>query len=146
MPSAKGAFPRPPPHAKSEDAHPFCFVCSPLNPFGLSLRFKKLDDGSVIAAFVGHPTHEGYRGMVHGGIVATLLDGAMTQCLFADGIRAPTAELKVRFRHPMALGEQVRIRAWRLSSVHRLHLMRAEISVGPRVLASAQGKFLEPHE
>lgn len=90
--------------------------------------------------------HEGYRGLVHGGIIATLLDGAMTQCLFAGGIRALTAELKVRFRQPLSLGEQVRVRGWRVSSVHGLHRMRAEITVGRSVLASAEGKFLQPHE
>ena len=126
------------------EAHPFCFVCSASNPMGLALRFVSEEDGSVSAVFVGHPALEGYPGLLHGGIVATLLDGAMVHCLFAHGIQALTAELRVRFLAPLLTGEEVTLRASIESSAHGLHRLRAEASQGDRVCARAQGKFLPP--
>src|SRR5664280_728378 len=79
------------------EAHPFCFVCSGSNPMGLALRYEPQPDGCVSARFMGHSALEGYSGLLHGGLIATLLDGAMTNCLFARGIRGLTAELKVRY-------------------------------------------------
>jgi acyl-coenzyme A thioesterase PaaI-like protein len=67
------------------EAHPFCFVCSPSNPMGLALRYSPQPDRSVAANFLGNCALEGYSGLLHGGVIAALLDGAMTNCLFARG-------------------------------------------------------------
>ena len=98
------------------EAHPFCLVCSRSNPLGLGLKFVCETDGSVSATFLGHPALEGYQGVLHGGVIASLLDGAMTNCLFAHGCPAMTAKLNVHYREPVVIGEEMRIRAWIESS------------------------------
>src|ERR1041385_3913787 len=60
------------PHTRS------CFVCGEANPAGLRLRFET--DGQVVTArFTPRPEHIGFKQVVHGGIVATLLDEIMVR-------------------------------------------------------------------
>ena len=127
--------------------HPRCVVCSPHHPTGLWLTFTLAKDGSVAAVFAGGTAFEGYPGWLHGGVIASLLDGAMTNCLFAHGHAALTGELKVRFRHPVAADRAATVRAWIHKSCPPLHLTRAELRQDERVVAVASAKFMElpPH-
>lgn len=128
------------------DEHPFCFVCSASNPLGLAVRFETEEDGAVFASFLAPHALEGYPGLLHGGLVAAMLDGAMTHCLFSRGIKALTAELQVRYPHPVTIGEGLTVRAWLESSRHGMHRLRAEVVQAGRVCARAQGKFLVARE
>ena len=69
-----------------------------VGPAELGLEFRVLADGSVTASFDCGESFDGYGGMLHGGVVSAIADGAMTNSLFAYGIAAVTAELNVRFR------------------------------------------------
>lgn len=124
------------------DEHPDCFVCSPAHPAGLRLGFIPQTDGSVTAEFDCDGTHQGYAGMVHGGIVAALLDGAMTNCLFALGYAAVTGDLHVRFRHPLRVGPSATVRAWVTRASPPLFVLAAEITQAGRITATAVGKFM----
>jgi uncharacterized protein (TIGR00369 family) len=125
------------------ETHPFCLVCSPSNPLGLGLKFNRGDDGAVSATFLGHPALEGFQGLLHGGVIASLLDGAMTNCLFAHGCVAVTGELTVRYREPVVIGEEMNIRAWITRSSPPLRLVAAELKQGDCVKAAAAAKFME---
>jgi len=127
-------------------AHPFCLVCSQSNPMGLGLEFSLHDDGSVTTSFLGHPGLEGFQGLLHGGMIASLLDGAMTNCLFAHGRVALTGELKVRYREPVIIGEEMLIRAWITRSKSPLHLLEAELKQQGCIKATASAKFVERDE
>ena len=123
-------------------AHPRCVVCGGGNPMGLGLRFTVAEDGGVESTFTGSACFEGYTGRLHGGLIAALLDGAMTNCLFAHGCEAVTAELTVRYRHPVAPAARLTVRAWLTESREPLHLLRAELRQDEQVKAIALGKFL----
>jgi uncharacterized protein (TIGR00369 family) len=84
-----------------------CFGCGRLNPHGLRLRFDRDGDG-VRAPFTPRPVDEGYDGVVHGGIVATLLDEAMAWSCYAQDAWVVTATIEVRFRRPVAVGVPLR--------------------------------------
>jgi uncharacterized protein (TIGR00369 family) len=133
-------------NAVRTQVHPFCTVCSHSNPLGLGLEFFCEPDGSVSAAFLGHPALAGYEGVLHGGVIAALLDGAMTNCLFARGLTAMTAELNIRYRKPAVIGKEMRLRAWITRSAPPLHLLAAELKQGNHVGAAATAKFMERHE
>lgn len=124
-------------------AHPRCIVCSAANPKGLQLECTVMPDGSVRGGFAGGEGFEGYVGRLHGGVIAALLDGAMTHCLFARACQAVTAELTVRYRHPVAATEGLTVHAWVTGSRAPLHLLRAELRQGGRVKVTAQAKFIE---
>jgi len=128
------------------EAHPYCVVCSQSNPAGLGVQFTVRDNGSVSASFIGHAGLEGYQGCLHGGLIASLLDGAMTNCLFAHGYVALTAELKVRYRKPVLIGVEMTIQARILRSQNPLHLLEAELEQEGCVKVIASAKFCEPDE
>ena len=126
--------------------HPFCLVCSGSNPYGLALKFDVNDDGSVTASFTGTSVVEGFQGLLHGGTIASLLDGAMTNCLFAHGLAAVTAELKVRYHKPVAIGCEMIVRAWMEKPYPPLYFMQAELKQEGCVKAVASAKFMERNE
>ena len=131
-----------PPDLRKE-AHPNCVVCGPKNEFGLRLEFDTLEDGSVQTYFGCDGKYEGFPGVLHGGVISSLLDGAMTNCLFAQGHTGLTGELKVRFRCPVATGRTSRIRAWIEISSPPFHVLKAELIQDQQVKARATGKFVE---
>jgi acyl-coenzyme A thioesterase PaaI-like protein len=79
---------------------------------------------------------------VHGGVVAALLDAAMTHCLFHRGVTALTGELRVRYVHPvpcdaeLSLGAQVRLER------PPLYRLRAELADRGEVMAWAEATFM----
>lgn len=113
---------------------------------GLALRYTPWPDGSVRASFLGHSALEGYPGLLHGGVIAALLDGAMTNCLFAQKRRALTVELNVRYHTGVVSAETMSLHAWLEDSEHGLFRLRAELAQGGTVKASATGKFITDHE
>jgi acyl-coenzyme A thioesterase PaaI-like protein len=123
--------------------HPHCVVCNPANSTGLRTEFTLLPDHSVVGEFSGSAVFEGYPGLLHGGVTAALLDGAMTNCLFAHDIEALTAELKVRYREPVDVLGHIVVRANLVESHGRLHLLHAELRQKGRVKAIALGKFVK---
>ncbi len=123
--------------------HPFCVICSRANECGLGLQFELRDDGSVEACFDCQEAFQGYEKILHGGITSSLLDGAMTNCLFAHGLVAVTAELKVKFRHPIEVGKPLVTRARIKHSMRPLHEVEAELFQEDQLKAKAVGKFME---
>ncbi len=126
--------------------HAGCVVCSSQNEHGLRLSFKSLPDGSVEAMFDCNQTFQGYHNVLHGGITSALLDGAMTNCMFAHGIHAVTAELNIKFLHPIECCQSVTVRAWITRSSSKLHLLKAEIAQNGQIMATARGKFVRIEE
>lgn len=124
-------------------SHPDCVVCSLRNGHGLGLDFHIVADGIVEASFACHKVFQGYPAVMHGGVISALLDGAMTNCMFAHGQATMTAELNVRFRHPVTTGNPATIRAWITSSTRPVHELAAELIQDDRIKATAKGKFLE---
>jgi uncharacterized protein (TIGR00369 family) len=122
--------------------HSRCVVCASGNPLGLNLEFTLTGDGAVEGSFTASSVLQGYDGLVHGGVIASMLDGAMTNCLFAHGKEALTAELVVRYRKPVLVGERIALRAWIEKSSSLLFCMRAELSQNGCVKAAASAKFL----
>jgi len=81
-----------------------CFVCGPDNPIGLKLRFAREGEG-VRAEFTPSELHVGFEGLVHGGILAALIDDALANVWFMKGEEAVTAKIEVRFRREVRPGE-----------------------------------------
>ncbi len=87
-----------------------CFGCGDENPIGLHLQFSPTADG-VAAAFVPEPAHQGFDNVIHGGIISAVVDEAMAWATTRAGVWAVTAEIAVRFRNPLAVGEPATVTA-----------------------------------
>lgn len=83
-----------------------CFVCGKANPFGLKLRFR-LEEGMIKSEFTPKDHHQGYDGIVHGGILSAILDDAMANCLYLRGVKPFTGKLEIRFRRPIKVGTKL---------------------------------------
>ncbi len=104
-----------------------CFVCGADHPAGLRIRYQPNPDGSVAAHWTPGSAWEGFRGIIHGGVLSTVLDEAMSKAVMHAGCEAVTGELRVRFRRPVAPAETLRIRGWILE--RRKRLIAAEASL-----------------
>lgn len=87
---------------------------------GLKARFYE-QDGEVVTDLVADQAFEGYRGIYHGGVLATLLDEVMIKAILARGVFAVTAELTVRFRNPVLIVGRLRLTGRILHSRGRLY-------------------------
>jgi acyl-coenzyme A thioesterase PaaI-like protein len=97
-----------------------CVVCGLENPHGLRIQYVRERDGAITAEWRPTESWEGFEGIVHGGIVSTVLDEAMSKAVAAMNCEALTGELKVRFRRYVVAGENLRIRGWVVAKVKRL--------------------------
>jgi acyl-coenzyme A thioesterase PaaI-like protein len=94
-----------------------CFGCGQSNPEGLGMRFE--DRGSEAVCEYDVPErYQSWRGMVHGGVVALMLDEAVGWAGWHAGHPGLTGRLEVRYRQPLAVGERVRV-AGRVQGVRR---------------------------
>jgi acyl-coenzyme A thioesterase PaaI-like protein len=73
-----------------------CFVYGENNPNGLRLNFEIDPEKQVLkTTFVASPTFQGWDGIVHVGIISTLLDEAMAKLVYELGYQAVTALLEI---------------------------------------------------
>jgi uncharacterized protein (TIGR00369 family) len=86
-----------------------CFGCGSLNPMGLRLRFRAHGDDGVWADFTSTQAHEGYLGIAHGGILATILDEALSWAVTHTGDLGVTGRMSIAFRRPARIGSTLRV-------------------------------------
>ena len=122
--------------------HGGCVACGDNNPAGLRLKFEAQPDGSVKAAAFCARELTGYDGLLHGGVTALMLDSAMTNCLFAAGITALTAEMTVKYKATVSIGRAVTLTAKIEKDQDPLFLVGAQLLQDGLLKASAQAKFL----
>ncbi len=110
----------------------------------MSMRLKFRSDGpnAVKAWFQSHLHLQGYDGIMHGGVISALLDSAMTNCLFHQGIKAVTGELSIKFHHPVPCNAGVEITALIEKAADPLFIMAAELKTDGEKIASAHAKFM----
>ena len=88
-----------------------CFVCGLQNSAGLKASFFSVEGNQLVALFTPCEEHQGYPGRMHGGIASTILDETIGRAVNIDqvDIWGITVELKIRFRKPVPLNEELRV-------------------------------------
>ena len=122
----------------------YCFGCGPANPIGLRLKFEVGPRGdSYIAGFELGTQFGGPPGHAHGGIIATILDEAMSKANKLQRRIALTSRIEVEYLRPVPLGKPLVVEG-RIARVRgRATYNRAEIRNSEGVvLARSRGKFL----
>jgi len=121
----------------------YCFGCGRDNPEGMRLKFVHDESTHHFIAhftlgrrFTGPPRH------AHGGIIAAILDEAMSKPSKLRNVLAPTMELTVRYLKPVPLGQKLIASGWEVRVRGREHLRAAEIrNEQDEVLATSRGRF-----
>ncbi|WP_052200142.1 PaaI family thioesterase [Terriglobus sp. TAA 43] len=117
---------------------PGCYVCGPKNPAGLGIRFGHTAPFTAEARTIARREHEGWNGILHGGITFTLMDEALGWCLHFEGIQAVTAKVETRFLRPVPTDAVLCVRAWVTQDRGRVVYASAEVTSGDRETVFAE--------
>ncbi len=114
-----------------------CFACSPTNEFGLQMEF--FDDGNEIVSYWQPKTHfDGWQGIVHGGIQASLIDEAGEWYVFTKlGRSAVTMNLDIRYKKPLRSDKgQICIRAGLINYARNMAEIEIRVFDSENILCS----------
>ena len=89
------------------DNDQMCFVCGKRNGDGLQLDFELVGEGGIRTEFIALKRYQGWKDIVHGGIIATILDEVMVNAAYLHKIVAVSAKLEIKLRKPAAVGERL---------------------------------------
>jgi acyl-coenzyme A thioesterase PaaI-like protein len=131
------------PTGRFEFAAHNCFACGTLNAGGLGLALH-VEPGRSWVELALERRFEGWEGVVHGGILCTILDEVMAWALVGDDNWGVTARIAVDFRRPVVVGVPIRAEGWITQSRRRVVDTAGQIvdgTTGAR-LATATGVYL----
>ena len=120
----------------------YCFVCGENNPKGLHIKvFYEGKFAKIRYTFP--PEYQGWKGIIHGGLISTLLDEIMA---YAAGREAPTVtiHLNVTFRQALHPSEEVEVIGWVKNKGNRkieTEAVMKRVADG-KVIATAEGILL----
>jgi acyl-coenzyme A thioesterase PaaI-like protein len=129
-----------------------CFVCGVENPAGLHITFFETEppeEGAPVetrAEITVPQQYQGYPGIVHGGIIASMLDEIASRTVFrGDPLRfVVTAKMNVRYRKPVPVEIPLKLRGWVISDRLRVVEVGGEITnARGEVLAEAEATLVE---
>jgi uncharacterized protein (TIGR00369 family) len=124
-----------------------CFGCGDDNHAGLHLQFFVDEEQRVLCRLRLAPQFQGPPGHAHGGIIATLLDEAMSKANRHRNITAMTRHMAIDYLKPVPLESDLTLEGWSESDTEgksRKHRCSAELrNASGTVLASATGIFIE---
>jgi uncharacterized protein (TIGR00369 family) len=121
-----------------------CFGCGGASSHGMKLAFEaNTETGLVTGRFKIGADFQGSYGILHGGIIAVLLDEAMGKVCRLSDVRAVTAELNVEFLRPIRVDQEIIVEAHQTKREGRELFHHGEIrEVSGRVLARGRGRFV----
>ncbi|MEK7238463.1 MAG: PaaI family thioesterase, partial [Nitrospirota bacterium] len=121
----------------------YCFVCGTKNPIGLKLKFH-FNGKTIKTEFISKKEHQGYLNIVHGGIISTLLDEVMVKLALAMDIPVVTAQMDIRLRKPLNIGEKIIVEAEILHNTKKLLEAYAKaVTMNNVLIADAKGKLVK---
>lgn len=126
--------------------YPPCHICGKENSHGLRVVYYREDD-FVVADFIVPETYEGYKGYMHGGSIASVLDEALGRVVTSfKKVFVVTGELNIKYHNPLPTGSQVHVQA-EIQKGQREHgrfwIASGKMTdlAGKTLYASSTGKF-----
>ena len=120
-----------------------CFVCGKDNPIGLNIVFFR-DQNKIKAEFIPESKHQGFKGIVHGGILSSILDEIMGRtAIITRDVMTMTVEINIKYRKKALVGEKIIFAAQMTKDLGRMIEAQAEArSEDGTLLTEAKGKFI----
>lgn len=118
------------------------FIHGLRNPTGLHLQYH-LEDHRVVTSWTPTDDHAGFPGLVHGGLIAAVLDDVMGRCSVLQRRWVVTGRMETRYREAAPIGAPLRVEGWSIRFTRRV--MQAEASMTLEngvVVAEASGTYL----
>lgn len=122
----------------------YCFVCGDKNKYGLGLKFVIDKDNMMHAEFIPQKHHQGFKDIVHGGLIGLILDEIMVNLPWKMGKNVVTAEFNVRLKKIAKVGEKLSFRGWIEREESKIIYTRAEAkNENGAILATATAKCIK---
>jgi len=120
-----------------------CFVCGKDNPIGLNITFFR-DQDKIRAEFIPESKHQGFEGIVHGGILFSILDEIMGRtAIITKDVMTMTVEINIKYRKKALVDEKIIFTAQMTKDLGRMTEAQAEArSEDGTLLTEAKGKFI----
>lgn len=120
-----------------------CFVCGKDNPFGLNITFLK-DKNEVRAELIPESKHQGFKGIVHGGILFSILDEIMGRtAVITKRLMTLTVEVNIKYRKKAKIGEKIIFTAHMTKDLGRMIEAQGQVcKEDGTLLAEAKGRFI----
>ena len=124
-----------------------CFACGTLNTHGLQLELHAGDDRCWVELTLAE-RFQGWEGIAHGGIVATVLDEVMAWATAASGAWSFTARMSIEYRRPVPIGRHIRGEGRVVDRRRRLLTTTGRLldPVTGEVFATAEGLYVAAPE
>jgi uncharacterized protein (TIGR00369 family) len=121
----------------------YCFACGSLNPIGLRMEVS-FGDNKAFSKLSLKQEFQGWSDLVHGGVMATILDEIMAHAVIHYVGQAVTTSLQVTFRAPLHVGEEFEAVGYVTEQTRRGAVARAEIRTLQKdtLIATGESKFL----
>ncbi len=121
--------------------YPHCFVCGDKNKIGLKVAFF-FDEGKAKAQYTPTREFEGYKDILHGGILSALLDEVMIYSIIAQGIITVTVQMEVKFKKPAKIGETLFLEGQITEDKGKILFTEGKIfKQDGTIIAESKGKF-----
>ncbi len=122
-----------------------CFACGIHNDAGLGMKFNRLDDGSVQSLYDPRVEDQGFPSIVHGGILASLIDEAMAWALWSQlGVLGVTAKLEIKYRSRVTTDDALMVSASVSKHTGRRVNVNADIrSIKKELLVESEALYLK---
>ncbi len=121
-----------------------CFVCGAQNPVGLKLQFQR-EGERIVTEFLPGEVFQGFPGVVHGGILASLLDETLSRTALLYQQWVMTGRLEIRYRRPAPVGQLLRVTGEVEQHRARMLIARGAITLAAEptvIIAEGRGTFL----
>jgi uncharacterized protein (TIGR00369 family) len=144
MPSERGNVNEPDTIRLDPNPTNKCFGCGGDNDRSMLLAFEQDNvNRRIVGKFTLGPRYQGGGGMLHGGIIAVLLDEAMGKSCRFRNARAVTAEMNIDFIKPIRVDQEITVEAFETAHRGRNLFQWAEIRDAEGVLlARGRARFV----
>jgi uncharacterized protein (TIGR00369 family) len=124
-----------------------CFGCGQDNAGGLKLIFRR-EQGKASSEFVLDKTFQGYKNMLHGGVIATIMDEAMVHAAIFEDLFPVTAEMTVRYIKPVFVEQHLTVEGWLAEKGSRKIEARAQLidKQSGAICAESSAKLILPKQ
>ena len=121
----------------------YCFACGNLNPIGLHMEVSFYDN-KAFSRLALKREFQGWSEIVHGGVMATILDEIMAHAVLHYVGQAVTTSLHVTYRSPLHVGEEIEAIGYVAEQKSRAAIAKAEIRISgnEKLIATGESKFL----